>query len=164
MARQGFSRYPVLDAGGDIAGYLHLKDVLYADDERHEAPVPRSGSAGSPHRPGGDEVEDVLATMQAHRGAPRSRHRWSGAVTGVVFLEDMLEKLVGEVTDHDALSGRPGSPVPRHVATAGPPSSSTRAARPPSPRAAPTPPARRPNTPQVDTGTWSRCVVAGWQV
>ena len=42
------SRYPVLDAGGDIAGYLHLKDVLYADDERHELPVPRSGSAGSP--------------------------------------------------------------------------------------------------------------------
>ena len=25
---------------GDIAGYLHLKDVLYADDERHRAARP----------------------------------------------------------------------------------------------------------------------------
>ena len=34
VARTGFSRFPVTDAGGGLTGYLHLKDVLYADDER----------------------------------------------------------------------------------------------------------------------------------
>jgi CBS domain containing-hemolysin-like protein len=99
VARQGFSRYPVLDAGGDIAGYLHLKDVLYADDERHELPVPPKRIRRLATVREGDEVEDVLATMQL-TGAHLARViDESGEVTGVVFLEDVLEELVGEVTD-----------------------------------------------------------------
>ena len=47
----------------------------------------------------GDEVEDVLATMQ-RTGAHLARVvDADGAVVGVVFLEDVLEELVGEVTD-----------------------------------------------------------------
>ncbi|HKX68699.1 MAG TPA: hemolysin family protein [Intrasporangium sp.] len=99
VARQGFSRYPVLDAGGDIAGYLHLKDVLYADDARHELPVPPKRIRRLATVREGDEVEDVLATMQL-TGAHLARViDESGEVTGVVFLEDVLEELVGEVTD-----------------------------------------------------------------
>ena len=99
MARQGFSRYPVLDAGGDIAGYLHLKDVLYADDERRRAARPPKRIRRLATVREGDEVEDVLATMQL-TGAHLARViDESGAVTGVVFLEDVLEELVGEVTD-----------------------------------------------------------------
>jgi CBS domain containing-hemolysin-like protein len=99
VARQGFSRYPVLDAGGDIAGYLHLKDVLYADDERHELPVPPKRIRRLATVREGDEVEDVLATMQL-TGAHLARViDEAGEVTGVVFLEDVLEELVGEVTD-----------------------------------------------------------------
>jgi CBS domain containing-hemolysin-like protein len=46
-----------------------------------------------------DEVEDVLATMQ-RTGAHLARVVDSqGAVSGVVFLEDVLEELVGEVSD-----------------------------------------------------------------
>ena len=99
VARQGFSRYPVLDAGGDIAGYLHLKDVLYADDERHDLPIPPKRIRRLATVREGDEVEDVLATMQL-TGAHLARVIGeSGEVTGVVFLEDVLEELVGEVTD-----------------------------------------------------------------
>jgi CBS domain containing-hemolysin-like protein len=47
----------------------------------------------------GDEVEDVLATMQL-TGAHLARVvDPDGRVSGVVFLEDVLEELVGEVTD-----------------------------------------------------------------
>ena len=47
----------------------------------------------------GDEVEDVLATMQ-RTGAHLARVvDPEGGVSGVVFLEDVLEELVGEVTD-----------------------------------------------------------------
>jgi len=99
VATKGFSRYPVRDGDGEVAGYLHLKDVLYADDERHELPVPRERvrrlATVSPQ----DEVEDVLATMQ-RTGAHLARIVGAdGAVSGVVFLEDVLEEIVGEVSD-----------------------------------------------------------------
>ena len=46
-----------------------------------------------------DEVEEVLATMQ-RTGAHLARVvDPGGGVRGVVFLEDVLEELVGEVTD-----------------------------------------------------------------
>ena len=99
VARRGFSRYPVRDDAGEILGYLHLKDVLYADDERFTQPIPlkrvrRLATVGP-----SDDVEDVLATMQ-RTGAHLARVvAEDGAVTGVVFLEDVLEELVGEVSD-----------------------------------------------------------------
>jgi CBS domain containing-hemolysin-like protein len=99
VARHGFSRYPVRDAVGEIAGYLHLKDILYADDERHEQPIPPKRVRRLATVREEDEVEAVLATMQL-TGAHLARviHD-EGRVTGVVFLEDLLEELVGEVTD-----------------------------------------------------------------
>ena len=65
MAKRGFSRFPFADAGGELTGYLHLKDVLYADEaERHEQPVPLKRVRRLATVQAGDEVEDVLATMQ----------------------------------------------------------------------------------------------------
>ncbi|WP_432502463.1 hemolysin family protein [Kineococcus arenarius] len=99
VARTGFSRFPVLDAAGDLHGYLHLKDLLYADDERYTQPVPEKrirqlGTLGA-----GEEVEDALASMR-RTGAHLARVvDAGGAVTGVVFLEDVIEELVGEVRD-----------------------------------------------------------------
>lgn len=98
VAKHGFSRYPVLDAAGEIAGYVHLKDILYADDERHEQPIPPKRVRRLATVRADDEIEDVLATMQL-TGAHLARVVEDGAVTGVVFLEDVLEELVGEVTD-----------------------------------------------------------------
>ncbi|GAA5027650.1 hemolysin family protein [Terrabacter aeriphilus] len=99
VAKQGFSRYPVRDAAGDIAGYLHLKDVLYADDERHDEPIPPKRVRRLATVRAGDEVEDVLATMQLTGSHLARVIDDDGEVTGVVFLEDVLEELVGEVTD-----------------------------------------------------------------
>jgi CBS domain containing-hemolysin-like protein len=99
VAKQGFSRYPVRDTAGEIAGYIHLKDVLYADDERHEQPIPPKRIRRLATVRDGDDIEDVLATMQLS-GAHLARViDADAAVTGVVFLEDVLEELVGEVTD-----------------------------------------------------------------
>lgn len=99
VARHGFSRYPVTDAAGEVAGYLHLKDVLYADDERHALAIAPKRIRRLATVREDDEVEDVLATMQ-RTGAHLARVIDSdGRVSGVVFLEDVLEELVGEVTD-----------------------------------------------------------------
>ena len=86
VAKRGFSRFPFADADGELTGYLHLKDILYADDERQrQQPVPlkrvrRLATVGA-----GDEVEDVLATMQRTGLAPgpgrrRRRRRDRGRV------------------------------------------------------------------------------------
>ncbi|HEX8972694.1 hemolysin family protein [Oryzihumus sp.] len=99
VARHGFSRYPFTDASGDLAGYLHLKDVLYADEAEHTQPVPLKRVRRLATVAPGDEVEDVLATMQ-RTGAHLARVvDTDGTNQGVVFLEDVLEELVGEVSD-----------------------------------------------------------------
>ena len=99
VAKRGFSRFATTDAAGDVVGYLHLKDVLYADDTQHSQPVPLKRIRRLATVQSDDEVEDVLATMQ-RTGAHLARVvDPAGVVTGVVFLEDVLEELVGEVTD-----------------------------------------------------------------
>jgi CBS domain containing-hemolysin-like protein len=99
VAKRGFSRYPLTDASGALTGYLHLKDVLYADDaaRARSVPVKRVRKLATVRR--GDEVEEVLRTMQ-RTGAHLARVvDTDGTALGVVFLEDVIEELVGEVTD-----------------------------------------------------------------
>ncbi len=97
VGRTGFSRLPVRD-GDLLVGYLHVKDVLYADGVTRFQPVPgwrvRQLAVVGPD----DEVEDALAAMQ-RSGAHLARVDEGGDAVGVVFLEDILEELVGEVRD-----------------------------------------------------------------
>ena len=99
VAKHGFSRFAFTDAAGELAGYLHLKDILYADEAQHSQPVPLKRVRRLATVQSGDEVEDVLATMQRTGSHLARVVDPEGAVTGVVFLEDVLEELVGEVTD-----------------------------------------------------------------
>ncbi|WP_165215946.1 hemolysin family protein [Schaalia sp. ZJ1691] len=98
VARTGYSRFPLIDEDGNITGYLHLKDVLYADEESRMRPVTswriRRMESVNPE----DEVEDVLRHMQ-RTGTHCALVVDAGKVLGVVFLEDILEELVGEVRD-----------------------------------------------------------------
>ncbi len=99
VAKHGFSRYPVVDREGELLGYLHLKDILYADGPARLEPVPakrvrRLATVGPQ-----DEIEDVLATMQRTGSHLARVVDVDGGSVGVVFLEDVLEELVGEVTD-----------------------------------------------------------------
>ena len=99
VARTGFSRFPVRGADGEIAGYLHVKDVLYADAAQRERPVEGWRIRALARLRDTDQVEDALRAMQvsgAHLGRVQDA---DGATLGVVFLEDILEELVGEVRD-----------------------------------------------------------------
>lgn len=99
VARTGFSRFPVVEEAM-IVGYLHLKDVLYAQtDKQRNAPV--APWRVRPLAVAGidDDIEAVLGAMQrtgAHVAGVKGR---DGDFAGVVFLEDILEELVGEVRD-----------------------------------------------------------------
>jgi CBS domain containing-hemolysin-like protein len=111
VTRHGFSRYVLVSAEGEPTGYVHLKDVIDLDDDA-EAGTGSSGFAGSYTEPipakrirqlvsiyEGTDLEDALATMR-RSGAHLARSFTAvGATTGVLFLEDIIEELVGEVQD-----------------------------------------------------------------
>ncbi len=99
VARTGFSRFVVHDAEGSPIGYLHLKDVLYAGAGDRDDPVPAWRVRALAQVSADDEVEEALAAMQ-RTGTHLARVAGpSDEVLGVVFLEDILEELVGEVRD-----------------------------------------------------------------
>ena len=76
-----------------------MKDVLDLDDERRHQPLParriRAFDTAAPT----DQIEAVLRSMQSV-GAHLSRvSDTDGTLIGIVFLEDVIEELVGEVVD-----------------------------------------------------------------
>ncbi|HRC42293.1 hemolysin family protein [Nostocoides sp.] len=99
VAKTGFSRFPTVDAAGTITGYLHLKDVLYAAEGDYREPVPESRLRRLATVEPQDEVEEVLATMQSTGSHLARVVNPEGETLAVVFLEDVLEELVGEVLD-----------------------------------------------------------------
>ncbi|QWT23621.1 hemolysin family protein [Subtercola sp. PAMC28395] len=99
VAKHGFSRYVLVDGEGQPTGYLHLKDVIDLDDDEYDRPVPAKRIRQLASIFDGTELEDALATMRrtgAHVARAFNEH---GATTGVLFLEDVIEELVGEVQD-----------------------------------------------------------------
>ena len=99
VSRVGYSRYPLTDEDGELIGYLHLKDVLDLDLDEMDDAVPTKRIRSLISVPDSMELEDALASMRrvgAHLARVFNR---GGQVTGVLFLEDILEELVGEVQD-----------------------------------------------------------------
>lgn len=99
VAQTGFSRFPVATADGEICGYLHLKDVLYAQGEDRNQPVTSWKIRNLESVSVDTEVEDALRMMQASGTHMASVRDANEQVVGVLFLEDVLERLVGEVRD-----------------------------------------------------------------
>ncbi len=99
VSGHGYSRY-ILTRNGEPSGYVHLKDVMdLTTPEGFTRPVPqkRIRRLASAYR--SSDLEDALATMR-RTGAHIARvFDAEGHTTGMLFLEDILEELVGEVQD-----------------------------------------------------------------
>ncbi|GAA0204974.1 MULTISPECIES: hemolysin family protein [unclassified Aeromicrobium] len=102
-ASTGFSRFPVTDAGGDLTGYLHIKDVLETDETARNEPIADKWLRPLSTVGVGSGLYEALRVMQA-KGSHMARVAdESGAVLGVIMLEDVLEELVGEIRDAERL-------------------------------------------------------------
>ncbi|MCB1272915.1 MAG: HlyC/CorC family transporter [Leucobacter sp.] len=100
VARHGYSRYPMCDSAGELAGYVHVKDLLRISEDRIAEAIPPKRMREMLTLRADTDLEDVLARMQA-RGVHLARVvDATGGELGVVFLEDVIEELVGEI--HDA--------------------------------------------------------------
>ncbi len=98
-ADTGFSRFPVVDSGGTIAGYLHIKDVLETDDDARADVIGDKWVRPLATVAVTSNLYDALRTMQT-RGSHMARVADDdGRIIGVIMLEDVLEELVGEIRD-----------------------------------------------------------------
>ena len=98
--RTGYSRFPVEGAGGVFLGYLHVKDVLeLQESDEGDQPVPsrlwRRMATLRAEMP----LDDALTAMRRAASHLAAVAGPDGRVLGLVTLEDVLEKLVGEVRD-----------------------------------------------------------------
>ncbi len=93
------SRFPVIDADGDVCGVVHAKDLLGVPRGAYETTkidqlvievlaVPESARLGV-----------VLAELRDHATEMAIVIDEYGAPAGVVTLEDIVEELVGEIED-----------------------------------------------------------------
>ncbi|WP_417629354.1 hemolysin family protein [Promicromonospora aerolata] len=114
LLRSGFSRVPVIgESVDDVVGVAYLKDVVAAV----HWPVGDDGGAREPsQRPAGDvardavfvpeskPIDDLLREMQASASHIALVVDEYGGVAGLVTIEDLLEEVVGELTDeHDTV-------------------------------------------------------------
>jgi len=99
VARHGFSRYVLVNGAAEPSGYLHLKDVIDLDEDEFNEPVPpkRIRQLISIYR--STDLEDALATMRRSGVHVARVFDETGATKGMLFLEDIIEELVGEVQD-----------------------------------------------------------------
>jgi len=101
--RSGFSRIPVIgESVDDVLGVLYLKDVIRRTQSGDPA---ATGAAVSEVMrtatfvPESKPVDDLLSEMQAARTHLVIVVDEYGGTAGLVTIEDILEEIVGEITD-----------------------------------------------------------------
>ena len=97
--KSGYSRLPVLGEGiDDIVGVAYLKDLVRAQAERPDAAL-TDVMRRAVFVPDSKRVDELLKEMQAARNHMAIVVDEYGGTAGVVTIEDILEEIVGEITD-----------------------------------------------------------------
>jgi CBS domain containing-hemolysin-like protein len=101
--RSGFSRIPVIRDGlDDVVGVLYLKDVI---KRVYDSPGTQSSERVGPMMrppvwcPDSKPVDELLQEMQAKRVHLVIVVDEFGGTAGMATIEDILEEIVGEITD-----------------------------------------------------------------
>ena len=101
--RSGFSRIPVVGEDlDDIVGFAYLKDISKRVFDRQAAQTTEQvESMMRPvfHVPDSKPVDDLLREMQAERRHIAVVVDEYGGTAGIATIEDILEEIVGEITD-----------------------------------------------------------------
>nr|WP_218849250.1 hemolysin family protein [Nocardioides perillae] len=101
--RSGFSRVPVIGENLDeVVGFAYLKDVARRDFEDADAELTeRIDTVMRPAYfvPDSKPVDGLLSEMQARRQHVAVVVDEYGGTAGLVTIEDVLEEIVGEITD-----------------------------------------------------------------
>ncbi|MFJ6729285.1 hemolysin family protein [Streptomyces sp. NPDC091281] len=93
-AESGFSRFPVVDEGRRIVGYLHVKDALDASPRDTAFPVTELRPIARVRET--TPLDDVLTAMRGSRTHLAAVLGSDGRLAGVVTMEDVLRELFGQ--------------------------------------------------------------------
>lgn len=106
--RTGFTRVPVIGESVDeIVGVVNLKDLAraYVDSGRTQQPVEEL-MAEPDFVPDSKPVDELLERMQLSRNHMVIAVDEYGGTAGLVTIEDILEEIVGEITDESDIDER----------------------------------------------------------
>ena len=99
VTKYGFSRYVLATNDGEINGYVHAKDIIDLREDEMDAQIPvkriRAVISVLPNT----DLEDVLARLRSSGSHLARVLTPEGVTQGVIFFEDVIEELVGEVND-----------------------------------------------------------------
>jgi CBS domain containing-hemolysin-like protein len=109
----GFSRIPVYGQGiDDIVGIVYAKDLMRAErEERREEPV-STIMREAQFTPESKRVSELMREMQAGKFHMAIVVDEFGGTAGLVTLEDLIEELVGEITDEYDVEEVPSEQLP----------------------------------------------------
>ncbi|ELS51589.1 hemolysin family protein [Streptomyces viridochromogenes] len=93
-AESGFSRFPVVDAGRRIVGYLHVKDAL--DASPRDVPFQVRDMRSIARVRESTPLDDVLTAMRGSRTHLAAVLGGDGRLAGLVTMEDVLRELFGQ--------------------------------------------------------------------
>jgi CBS domain containing-hemolysin-like protein len=101
--RSGYSRIPVIGENlDDIVGFAYLKDLTKRVFDRHEAETTErveSVMRSVLYVPDSKPIDALLREMQAERKHVGVVVDEYGGTAGLVTIEDVVEEIVGEITD-----------------------------------------------------------------
>ncbi|MCA1727683.1 MAG: hemolysin family protein [Actinobacteria bacterium] len=116
VLKHGYSRLPVYrEELDDIVGIIYAKDVLKALHQK-KTDMPLEDLARKAHFvPESKKVAELLREMQKEKFHITLVTDEYGSVSGLVTLEDLLEELVGEITDEYDRDEPQIEPVDQHT-------------------------------------------------
>jgi CBS domain containing-hemolysin-like protein len=98
--RSGFSRLPVIgESVDDVLGVVYLKDMVKRLPTGGEALTVGEVMRPATYVPESKHVDELLKEMQAARTHMAIVVDEYGGTAGLVTIEDILEEIVGEITD-----------------------------------------------------------------
>lgn len=106
--RTGFTRLPVIGASvDDIVGVVNLKDLVHKYVSGGQAPMLAGVTHPTSFVPDTKRLDALLAEMQRDRMHMVIVVDEYGGTAGLLTIEDILEEIVGEITDESDTDDRP---------------------------------------------------------
>jgi CBS domain containing-hemolysin-like protein len=99
---EAHTRVPVFGEGGidDILGFIHSKDLLTISESDLDRPIPPRLVRRMLVVPRDQSLEELLLSMQSSRVHFALVTEPDESTAGIVTLDDLLEELVGDITEN----------------------------------------------------------------